>query len=162
MADLLDARQQLVGVRLGRPWRLHDGAFVLVGVALVYGGALVVGVVGIVRVVRVVSVGVVQVDHLVGVVQAVVGLGGGRSRGLLRGAEGGRLELLDGVGGQVVEVMVGEVEVAVAVAVGVGHGCSALCQWRVQQALPERWRCRAADASCAAQCPCGGGGGGAA
>src|SRR5690242_8471628 len=146
---------------------------VLVVVALVYRRTLLVGIVGIKSVVRVFAldeaVFIIQVDHLIGVVQAVVRSAGGLPRLLLllllllllRCADGGCFKLLNRVGGQVVEVMVGNVKAAV------GHCCIAFAfsasvsQLRSHHASPRRWRCRAARrvARCALRpfCRCGAG-----
>lgn len=59
---------------------------------------------------------VVEVDYLITVLEAIVGLGSRRVRCLaLGGPQGTGLEMLQGVGGQVVEVVVREVIVVIVV-----------------------------------------------
>jgi hypothetical protein len=131
---LLDAEQQLVGVSL-RPVRLlldlHRVIVVAIVIVIVIisdmGGLVVFPWLAMLLVLVLVlwcihprrrlgrACSVIEVDDLVAVVETIVGLGRWCFVGLLCCADGCRLELLQRVRRQVVQVVVGEIEVVILV-----------------------------------------------
>lgn len=115
-AHLLDAREQLPRIGLRRAWRLRD--FHLVAVVCIVEevvahflgeGVVLLGIVVILRDVGILRAVVVKVDHLVAIVQAIVGLGCRRLVLCCSYCIG--LDLDEGIGGEVVKIGVGEVKV---------------------------------------------------
>ena len=70
----------------------------------------------------------VEIDHLCTIVESIVGFGSRRGEWVLCSAKGGGLEVLQRIGGEVVEVMIGEAKLVVIVIV---HG-SSICRGQVR------------------------------